>query len=339
MIVLYIMVFIILILLLLSKLILNSAFGKRCEGNPKLKYFTADDFEGLIAKPIEFKSNKGQLLRGNIYTNKHIKEYKGLIIFVHGMGGGHLSYTTEINTFAKAGFIVMAYDNTGTCSSEGKNLKGFYQAVIDLNYALKFVEKNSELNKYSIKLVGHSWGAYTVCQALQDKHNIKAVVAMATPNNVSKLICDNAKKETNINFSILSPFITIVNFLTFGKKGIKDTAQILKNTIVPVLLLHGDLDLPVPLKNSPISSEKIKGKENIKSIVYKEGYHNIYQTKESAEYLNSFFEKLIRLNKEYKGKPPEDKLDDIYNNSDYKKMTEEDETVMNTIIRFVEENK
>ncbi len=339
MIILYIVIFIILILILLSKLILNSTFGKRCEGNPKLKYFIANDFEGLNAKPIEFKSNKGQILRGNIYTNKDIKEYKALIIFVHGMGGGHLSYTTEINTFAKAGFIVMAYDNTGTCSSEGKKLKGFYQAVIDLNCALKFVEEDSDLNKYPIELVGHSWGAYTVCQVLQYKHNIKAVVAMAAPNNISKLICDNAKKETNINFSFLSPFITIVNFLTFGKKGIKDTAQILKNTTVPVLLLHGELDLPVPLKDSPILSKKIMGKENIKSIVYKDGYHNIYQTKESAEYLNSFFEKLIKLNKEYKGKPPEDKLNEIYNNADYKKMTEEDEQVMKTIIKFLEENK
>ena len=337
MIILYIIVFIILILLLLSKLILNAAFGKRCEGNPKLKYFTEGDFEGLNAKPIEFKSNKGQALKGNIYTNKYIKEYKGLIIFVHGMGGGHLSYTTEINTFAKAGFIVMAYDNTGTCSSEGKNLKGFYQAVIDLKYALKFIEENNELNKYPVELVGHSWGAYTVCQVLQYKHNIKAVVSMAAPNNISKLICDNAKNETKINFSFLRPFITIVNFLTFGIKGIKDTAQILKNTTVPVLLLHGQLDSPVPLKNSPISSKKIKEKDNIKSIVYKDGYHNIYQTKESAEYLNSFFEKLIKLNKEYKGKPPEDKLDEIYNTADYKKMTEEDEQVMNTIIKFLEE--
>lgn len=337
MIILYIIIFIILILLLLSKLILNAAFGKRCEGNSKLKYFTVNDFEGLNAKPIEFKSNKGQVLRGNIYTHEEIKEYKGLIIFVHGMGGGHLSYTTEINTLAKDGFIVMAYDNTGTCSSEGKNLKGFYQSVIDLNCALKFVEENKELNKYSIELVGHSWGAYTVCQVLQYKHSIKAVVSMAAPNNVSKLICDNAKNETKINFSFLRPFITIVNLLTFGKKGIKDTAQILKNTTVPVLLLHGELDLPVPLKDSPISSKKIKGKENIKSIVYKYGYHNIYQTKESAEYLNSFFEKIIKLNKEYRGNPPEDKLDEIYNNADYKKMTEEDEEVMATIIKFLEE--
>ncbi len=337
MIILYIIIFVVLILLLLSKLILNLAFGKRCEGNPKLKYFTVDDFEGLNAKPIEFKSNKGQTLRGNIYTYKDIKEYKGLIIFVHGMGGGHLSYTTEINTFAKAGFIVMGYDNTGTCSSEGKNLKGFFQSVIDLKHALEFVEQNKDLNKYPIELVGHSWGAYTVCQVLQFNHDIKAIVAMSGPNDCAKLICDTMKNETKINFSFLKPFITIVNFLTFGKNGIKNTTSVLKNTKTPVLLLHGEVDKTASLENSPISNKEIQGNSNIKTIVYEGRFHNVYQTKESEEYLNTIFGSLSKINKEYKGKPPIDKIDEIYKNIDYKKITEEDLEVINTIIRFLEE--
>lgn len=338
MIILYIMIFVLLILLLLSKLILNLAFGKRCEGNPKLKYFTVDDFEGLNAKPIEFKSNKGQTLRGNIYTYKDIKEYKGLIIFVHGMGGGHLSYTTEINTFAKAGFIVMGYDNTGTCSSEGKNLKGFFQSVIDLKYALKFVEENKGLNKYPIELVGHSWGAYTVCQVLQFKHNIKAVVAISGPNDNAKIICDTMKNETNINFNFLKPFITIVNFFTFGAKGIKKSSKILKDTKIPVLLLHGSADKTASLENSPISDKELGEESNIKTIVYEGRFHNVYQTKESEEYLNDTFGSLSEINKKYKGKPPLDKIDEIYKNIDYKRMTQEDEMVMNTIIKFLKEH-
>lgn len=333
----YTLIIIFLILLVISKLILNLAFAKRCDGNPKLKYFTADDFEELNAEPIEFKSNKGQILRGNIYTYKEIKKYKGLIIFVHGMGGGHLSYTTEINTLAKAGFIVIGYDNTGTCSSEGKKLKGFFQAVIDLNYALKFVENNNELNKYSIGLVGHSWGAYTVCQILQFKLNVKAVVAISGPNNFVKLICDTMKNETKINFNFLKPFITIINFFTFGIKGTKSTADVLKNTEIPVLLLHGDLDKTAPLENSPISRVKVQEKYNIKTIIYEGRFHNVYQTKESEEYLNSTFGKLAELNKKYKGRAPEIEINKIYDNIDYKKMTEEDEEVMKTIITFLEE--
>ena len=339
MIVLYIIIFIVLILLLLSKLILNLAFGKRCEGNPKLKYFTADDFEGLNAKPIEFKSNKGQILRGNIYTYKDIKEYKGLIIFVHGMGGGHLSYTTEINTLAKTGFIVMGYDNTGTCSSEGESLKGFFQAVIDLKYALKFVNENNDLNKYPIELVGHSWGAYTVSQILQFNPNVRAVVAISGPNHNAKIICDTMKNETNINFSFLKPFITIISFLTFGAKGIKKSSKILKDTKVPVLLLHGSSDKTASLENSPISDKELKEKSNLKTIVYEGKFHNVYQTKESEEYLNNTFGALSEINKKYKGKPPVEKIDELYNSIDYKKITEEDEDVMNTIISFLEGNK
>ena len=338
MIVLYIVIFVILILLLLSKLILNLVFGKRCEGNPKLKYFTADDFEGLEANPIEFKSNKGQILRGNIYTSKDIKENIGLLIFAHGMGGGHLSYTTEINTFAKAGFIVMAYDNTGTCASEGKSLKGFFQSVIDLQYALKFVKSNNELSKYSIGLVGHSWGAYTVCQVLQFKPNVKAVVAMSGPNNFAKLICDTMKNETKINFSFLKPFIAIVNFVTFGIKGIKNTANVLKDTEIPVLLLHGDLDKTAPLDNSPISNTKVQEKYNIKTIVYEGRFHNVYQTKESEEYLNETFGAISELAKKYEGEELEKESNKTYNNIDYKKITEEDKGVMNTIIKFLEDS-
>ena len=337
--ILYIIIIIVLILLLISKLILNMVFGKRCEENPKLKYYTADDFEGLNAKPIEFKSNKGQTLRGNIYTNKEIKECKGLIVFVHGMGGGHLSYTTEINTFAKAGFIVIGYDNTGTFSSEGKNLRGFFQSVNDLNYALKFIENDKDLSKYPVSLVGHSWGAYTATQVLQFNHNIKSVVAMSGFNSSAKIVCDSAKNETNMNLNFLKPFITIINFLTFGKRGIKNTSAVLKNTEVPVLLLHGEVDTSVLIQNSPISNkELLSQKPNIKVVIYEKRFHNVYQTKQSEEYLNNTFGELSKLSKIYKGKIPEEEANKIYNNIDYKKMTEEDAEVMNTIIKFIEES-
>ena len=82
------------------------------------------------------------------------KDVKGLLVFAHGMGAGHLSYTTEINTLAKNGYKVLAYDNTGTCMSEGKNLNGFYQAVLDLKSCLEFIKTNNELNKLDKDIVG-----------------------------------------------------------------------------------------------------------------------------------------------------------------------------------------
>lgn len=331
-----IVITIFLILLGIAKIILNFIFGNRCDGNPNLKYFTVEDFDGLEAKKFEFKSNKKQVIRGNIYTNKDIKKYNGLLIFVHGMGGGHLSYTTEINTFARAGYIVMSYDNTGTCASEGKNLNGFYQSVIDLNNAMKFVKENVKLNKYKISLVGHSWGGYTVCQILKYKHNIKSVVSISGPNDSSKLVCDLLTNETKINFNFLKPFIKLVNLLTFGIKGIENTVDILKDTEIPVLLLHGEMDKTLPIKNSLVFNKEILSKkDNIETIIYKDKFHNVYQTKESEQYLNNIFEKIAELNKKYKGKELEKHIKPIYESIDYKKITEEDEDVMNIILEFL----
>lgn len=326
---------IIVTLFIVTKLVLNQVFGKRCEGNSNLKYFTADDFEELDSQKIEFKSDKNQILRGFIYTNKNIKEYKGIIVFVHGMGAGHLSYTTEINTLAKAGFMVIGYDNTGTCTSEGNRLKGFFQSVIDLKYALKYINEDNILNKYPLSLMGHSWGAYTVCQELQYDSNVKAVVAMSGFNNASQIICDSMKDMTKKNFIFLKPFITAWNIITFGKDGIKNTVDILNKTEVPVLILQGDSDTSVALSNSLVSKE-LEEKANIKTILYKEKNHNVYQTLESEKYVTDTFAEIRNIGKKYKGKIPKEECEKLYGAIDYKKITEEDREVMDTIIKFIE---
>lgn len=73
------------VLLLTAHLILRRIFGVRCEGNPNVTYFQAEDFPGMQAQSVSFPSNRGQLLRGFIYSIE-FPFYKGLIVFVHGMG-------------------------------------------------------------------------------------------------------------------------------------------------------------------------------------------------------------------------------------------------------------
>lgn len=338
--ILYVAVIIFLILLGISNLFLNFIFGKRCEGNPKLKYFTVEDFENLEAEKIEFKSNKEQILRGNIYTNKKIKkqEIKGLIVFVHGMGAGHLSYTTEINTLAKNGYKVLAYDNTGTCESEGKSLNGFYQAILDLKACLEFIKTDDELNELKLSLIGHSWGAYTVCQSLKFSPNVKSVISMCGPDSAEKLIAG----YMGVLGKILNPFMKLINIIKFGKDSTESTIDILKKSpkSVSILLIHGKDDKTCKLENSIVykSEETFKDNKNITCIIYEEKCHNVYQTKESEEYLNTVFDEIAKINKKFKGKELELKLSSIYENIDYKKITEEDEDVMNEIIDFLNKN-
>ena len=170
---------------------LRMVFGARCDADPSLRYFTHEDFDGMRAQPVFFPSDKGQLLRGAVYTCGRSEAPAGLVVFAHGMGGGHLSYMTEIHTFAAAGFAVLAYDNTGTCASDGKKLVSFYQAVRDLRCALAFVRERENLSRLPVVLAGHSWGGYAVCQSLAYAGGtISGVVSLSAPESVSRTICD-----------------------------------------------------------------------------------------------------------------------------------------------------
>lgn len=92
---------------------------------------------------------------------------RGLIVFAHGMGTEVEYYLPEIHHFATQGYKVFAFEYSGYCSSSG-HFYGFPQAVIDLKYALDFVDDGS----LPVILMGHSMGAYAVCAVGQctDKH-------------------------------------------------------------------------------------------------------------------------------------------------------------------------
>ena len=126
-------------------------FNKRYDDNNTLKYFYAEDFENLVTEPISFISKKNKI-NGFIYKDSTIKEYKGVIVFSHGLGVGHNQYTTEIDHFAKRGYIVVSYDVSGTANSEGKTIKGLTTALYNLRDCLTFIEGHEELSKYKSAL-------------------------------------------------------------------------------------------------------------------------------------------------------------------------------------------
>ena len=326
-----------LLMLLLAHICLQIAFGARCEGNPSLKYFTCEDFDDLDASPVEFPNDKGCMLRGAVYTCRASKP-KALVIFSHGMGGGHLSYTTNIRTVAKAGYAVLAYDNTGTMASDGKSLRSFYQAVKDVGAALDFARKSPELSQFKIVLAGHSWGAYSVCQiAPSAEEFVSGVVALSPPNSSVGALCDSIKQIIGVSVPWLRPALWAASVIRGGKgSGRKVSSALMKTEKVPVLILQGDSDTSVPLKNSPLSVTAVTAKKNITGIIYEGKAHNVYQTKESEKYLNGVFAEISKAEKRYgkKGIPENEKakLYDI----DYELIVREDPDVMKTVTDFID---
>ncbi len=316
------------------KILDSTGISKRCEGNENLTYLKAKNFDNLNARPISFKSDKGQTLNGFIYSGAKVKKYKAVIVFSHGMGAGHLAYTTEINYFAQKGYLVLAYDNTGTCTSEGKKLYGFAQGIIDLKHALNFVQSRDDLKEFPILLLGHSWGAYSVCNvsSIVPNDDIKGIVAFSPFNSMNKLIRDIAKTKTKLNLSILSPFFDLINLIRFGKIGILRSCHSIDSNTIPTLVMHGGNDMQVTIKNSPVGKKnKIKNNPNARTVLYETKYHNVYLAREAEQYLNDTFAKIETLG----DNSPE--AYEIYQNIDYTLITKEDLTVMDTANTFFEE--
>ena len=148
-------------------------FGTRSEKNPLLKYFTAEDFN-LSTREVELANG----LKGFIYSKADVPQKDKLIIFCHGMGPGHIAYTTEIAYFCNFGYSVLAVDNRGCNLSDGKNMKGMYSGAQTAISAIDFAKEQGFNN---LILVGHSWGAYSALCATK-KRKVDKVVSIRAPN-------------------------------------------------------------------------------------------------------------------------------------------------------------
>lgn len=321
-------------LLLLVFAVEKVGFGNRCEGNAYLQYFTAADFPNLVAEPVEFAGNRGQVLRGNLYSEAGRQDFKALLVFAHGMGGGHLSYTTELDFFAKHGYLVLAYDNTGTMASEGKSLVGMPQAVSDLRSALEFAKQDARTRELPVVLAGHSWGGYAVCRVLYYRLNVKGVVAFSAPDNVPRLLCAQAKATTGKNLGFLEPFLRLYERMRFGKVAAMRTSEIVAQTDVPLLLLHGGRDTTVRPEDATATQEILKERKNIQVRLYPEKQHNVYATVEAEQYIADAFTKLGVLTKD-KAKAEDAKA--FAETLNFRKMCEEDSNVMETAAAFLDE--
>ncbi|MGN0805924.1 MAG: alpha/beta hydrolase [Candidatus Coproplasma sp.] len=298
---------------------LNGMVFTRQDKNPKFKYFTAEDFN-LKTEDIPV-TYRGEKLYAKIYSVKPVEECERVVIFQHGFGAGSSSYMTEIAALAKFGYAVVAADAYGCNNSAGKKVKGFYagaEAVIATYIGVKCDER---LNGKKLVLVGHSWGAYSVCCAAK-RIKVDGVVALSGFNAPAQCICDQIKLVSNQGKAIapvLHPFFYILNFFIFGAKGNTKAATALKKSGVKALLIHGEKDRTVSLKHSV--AQKAQG-DNVTKLILADKKHNPYNTVEAEEYLAKLFA--------FDGKD-----ESFLKSYDWKKATQEDSEVMANIDSFI----
>lgn len=301
------------ILLAIAFVIKKKAFGSRCDKNPLLKYFTAEDF-GLCAKSVDISCEKGKYLRGVVYKKEGLKQNPNLIIFCHGMGPGQVAYTTEIAYFCNLGYTVFAPDYHGCNLSDGKSIKSFGSGTRAVVSAIIYAQTN--LAYKNIYLVGHSWGGYSALCAASETASVSKVVAISAPDKPEKAIYSVLAGVMPRFFArILYPYISLVS-------GDKSAAEAAKWSGARILLVHGENDATVGADNAVYY--RADGPHIQKYLAAGKG-HNPYNTAAAEGKLRELSTHLSSA--------PDDAM--FFENFDFTAATREDGEVMNEIARFL----
>lgn len=305
----------------LTKKIHNNLFGSRCEIKPGIKYFHASDFKNLRTVNFSFKNSKGNTLNGFYYYYDPI-DFDSLVVFCHGLGGGHEAYMKEIEFLAKKGFTVLSFDYQGTILSSGDKVGGFLQGLSDVDECLNIIKKENQYK--NIYLVGHSWGAFNAMNVIKYHPEVKKVVAMSGFLSLKQIFRD----------SIPSP----LKFLYRGLKKIEekdnekykdiDSLTSLENFKGKALLLHSTDDNMVDFYTSfQYIRDNIKNK-NVKFIECSGKFHNVSYKTDSVEALNKYLRELDKLENN------EEKIA-LANKTDFNKLCDLDFGIMTEIVNFL----
>ena len=229
-----------------------------------------------MQKKISFKSNKGYLLKGVL----HIPSGKGLfpaVILLHGLSSNYedkLIKSTALK-LEKEGVIALRFSLSGHKPSGGsyKDIT-VSQFVKDVKNAINFLSKKSIVRKKRIAIMGHSIGGVTaLLVASKFYKQLNSVVSVSAFVDVKLLIELNQEKgEINIGRDYFKLWDLKVTKKHFEDKLYKNNKKIISDIHLPILIIHGDKDKTVKVKDARTIYSLLEQPRGLKVI--KGGNHN-----------------------------------------------------------------
>ena len=318
-------------------MLLNAVYKKqlvhRYDDEGYITYFTAADFPGLQAEPFAFGSGQNTL-RGFFYRRGG--EKSALIVFCHGIGGGHRSYMAEIDALCRRGYTVLAYDNTGCFASDGADIGGFTQAPKDLLAAVEALRAQGAPEKYAhVYVMGHSWGGYAagVIPLYTDMFEKAAVISGFV--SVSRMLQGQlAKVSEPIKRVLLRSFAAIEtkNAPHFFAASSLDALNAGKTKY---LFAHSKDDAMVPFREHTQYIMENAAAPAVYKITEGRG-HNPNYTADAVSYMTRVFGGFQKAQKEGKLKTLAEKQS-YFAGTDWRRMTAQDEAFWDEIAAFLDE--
>lgn len=297
--------------MIVTSVLMRKNFSRGDYRDPRFSaYYRWEHFQADYPRDeVSFKSGKNTL-KGFIYGKDNDK---GLIVFAHGIGGGHEGYINELLWFVDNGWRVFAYDGTGSGYSEGSGTRGLQQSALDLNAALTFAEGDERLSGMPVLLMGHSWGGYAAAAVLNYSHNITGVVSISGYNKPIDMIMEWVEDIGPVRY-IMYPFVQIYNKSLFGRYSGLTAVGGINSSSTPVLVIHGKNDETVGYDKSSIISQKgLITNPSVRYLTLPDtGHNDMFHTKDANRYIENINSEYETLQDKFNGEIPEAEKEKFY---------------------------
>lgn len=246
-------------------------------------------------EPVEILSEEGYKLAGKYY---HLKDYAPIVIFFHGYRCSSLRDGNGIFLYSrKLGYNVLLVDQRAHWNSEGKTITfGVKERFDAKRWAEYAVERFGEQQK--IYLAGLSMGAATVLMTANIglPENVIGIMADC-PYSSPKAILSSVMK----NLGFPPKFTYWMARLSAKWIGHFDTEEAsalesVRESKIPILILHGDDDRFVPCTMSIECQAAAKG--NVDLVLIKGAGHGMSHCVDALRYekaVLAFFKKTQKV--------------------------------------------
>ena len=319
---------------LAAVIIYESIFGMRYEPLDWLA-FTTDDFDSLAVERVDIYE-EGERLAGYKYKNPEVEAH-GVIVIAHGLGGGgHNAYMPFIDVFTDNGYYVFTYDATGNGSSEGDDVNGLPQGVIDLDRAIHSVYAQPEYEDLPLYLFGHSWGAYSVGSVLYHHPEVKGAVMFSGFNKSDDMIRAGASDYIGGFLTDLTlQYVLIYEQIKFGEWSDRNVLEGVGKTDAKIMIVHSldDETVPTSAGFDEIYEEYATDPRFTFTVMQNKGHNYLFYSDAAWSYREELNEKYISYVEENGLEYSEEVKRDFMNeNLDKIKCFEPDPALMQQII-------
>ena len=314
-------------------------FGKRGEDPSNPCYLRFEDYPFLKRTPYR-TGYYGKAIKGYLYQDQRLRDYKGYIILSHGFFGTHVQYLFDIALLTQEGYLVLAYDQFGAGLSEGKNQESLATGVYVMENVISDVEKNNLNRGLPIYLYGHSWGGYSVAGALKNHPEIKGAICRSAPYSPIKAGYDLLKKVKPGLAYFLAPVFSFSCWLVMGKRYlIKGTRGLKKNKDTPVLFIQAKNDDIVLYKDSLAKYYQKHPQKNAKVFLTDKGMHNSLLVENGQLKYKELVKKFHEIDRKPDTTKKDQEMNDFLNHLDRVQTYQYDEETKNEILSFLDNPK